>query len=268
MGWKCGLHADWTELTNCVDNVMDDAENNVAKRRYFYITILRDPIERFVSEWRHVQRGATWRTARHWCGGRFPSPQELAPCYAGEDWKKVSLDDFLACKSNLALNRQTRMLADLSMVGCYNSSYMSEEDRNVVMLASAKENLRRTAFFGVVEKQSDSQYLFERTFNMTFKRSFLQLNATRSSNLLEVMDRTSVDKIRRKNHLDVQLYEYALQLLAERFNKAKAMDPKFDVHYQQLNSFIWIPDEVEERMIQRIMRQKEEDRAAWSFNDE
>ena len=30
-------------------------------RRYFYITILRDPIKRYISEFRHVERGGTWR---------------------------------------------------------------------------------------------------------------------------------------------------------------------------------------------------------------
>lgn len=33
-GWKCGLHADWTELTNCVDSAMDQTEKESSKRRY------------------------------------------------------------------------------------------------------------------------------------------------------------------------------------------------------------------------------------------
>lgn len=32
-GWKCGLHADWTELTSCVDDVMDKIEDSETKRR-------------------------------------------------------------------------------------------------------------------------------------------------------------------------------------------------------------------------------------------
>ena len=90
-GWKCGLHADWTELTSCVDQELDKNEGETAKRRYFYITLLRQPIVRYLSEFRHVQRGATWKTARHWCLGRQASSQELPPCYAGmfngEGWK-------------------------------------------------------------------------------------------------------------------------------------------------------------------------------------
>ena len=31
-------------------------------RKYYYLTNLRDPIQRFLSEWRHVQRNATWKS--------------------------------------------------------------------------------------------------------------------------------------------------------------------------------------------------------------
>ena len=261
MGWRCGLHADWTELTNCVDNVMDEVEKTVAKRRYFYITILRDPIQRFISEWKHVQRGATWKTSRHWCSGRSPSAVELPPCYPGEDWKRVSLDEFLNCPSNLALNRQTRMLADLTLIGCYNKSVMSAQERDILMLASAKENLRSTAFFGLLENQTVSQYLFEKTFGMTFRRSFLQLNATRSSNTLEDFSLEALQRVRQMNHLDIQLYEFAQELLWQRFQEVKKLDPEFEYRFSQINASSWDPDQVEEKMIQRIMKQKEEERS-------
>lgn len=89
-GWKCGLHADWTELTACVDGAMDRAEKTPAKRRYFYVTLLREPVARFLSEFRHVQRGATWRGSRHLCGGRAPTAHELPPCFNGSDWRDVT----------------------------------------------------------------------------------------------------------------------------------------------------------------------------------
>jgi len=55
--------------------------------------------------------------------------------------------------TSLIIFRQTRMLADLSLIGCYNSSYMNQEERNRVMLASAKRNLLSIAFFGLTEFQ-------------------------------------------------------------------------------------------------------------------
>ncbi|GIY73002.1 heparan-sulfate 6-O-sulfotransferase 3-B [Caerostris darwini] len=217
-GWKCGLHADWTELTNCVDSAMDQTEKESSKRRYFYITLLRDPIARFLSEYKHVQRGATWKTARHLCGGRSPTRQELPPCFEGKDWSDVTLEQFLSCKSNLAMNRQTRMLADLTLVGCYNKTVMSEHQREVMMLASAKQNLQKMAFFGLCEFQKLTQYLFENTFHLKFLQPFQQLNETRSSSALSEISEKDLQRIKDLNKLDLELYQFAKSLLFQRYN--------------------------------------------------
>ena len=73
-----------------------------------------------------MARGATWRDAELKCGGRRWS-EVLERCWAedeaGEgDWAGVSLANFTACPHNLAPNRQTRMLADLALVNCYNTT--------------------------------------------------------------------------------------------------------------------------------------------------
>lgn len=107
----------------------------------------------------------------------------------GANWTGVELDDFMDCRYNLAHNRQTRMLADLSLVGCYNStltgvkgSHHEETDR--IMLQSAKQNLARMAFFGLTEQQAVSQYVFERTFQLEFANPFEQSNATLSAHAI------------------------------------------------------------------------------------
>jgi hypothetical protein len=41
----------------------------------------------------------------------------------------------------LAANRQTRMLADLALVNCYNKTGMSAKERDRILLSSAKRNL-------------------------------------------------------------------------------------------------------------------------------
>lgn len=165
-GWKCGLHADWTELTSCVDVELDKNEGETAKRRYFYISLLREPISRYMSEYRHVRRGATWKGSRHWCLGRQATANELPPCYKGKDWLDVDLDQFAGCESNLAANRQTRMLADLALVGCYNKSSMPAHERDRVMLASAKRNLAAMAYFGLTEYQKVKSQVNGLNFNI------------------------------------------------------------------------------------------------------
>ncbi|CAK6964609.1 heparan-sulfate 6-O-sulfotransferase 2 isoform X1 [Scomber scombrus] len=223
-GWSCGLHADWTELTSCVPSRMDsqEASRNLPSRNYYYITILRDPVSRYLSEWRHVQRGATWKASLHVCDGRAPTLSELPSCYAGDDWSGCSLQEFMDCPYNLANNRQTRMLADLSLVGCYNVSAMSEEERWALLLESAKRNLRGMAFFGLTEYQRKTQYLFERTFNLEFIAPFTQLNGTRASSV-EVPPETQ-HRIRQLNQWDVELYEYARDLFLQRFQVARQQE--------------------------------------------
>ncbi|XP_059202143.1 heparan-sulfate 6-O-sulfotransferase 2 isoform X1 [Centropristis striata] len=223
-GWSCGLHADWTELTSCVPSRMDSRETpeNLPRRNYYYITILRDPVSRYLSEWRHVQRGATWRASLHVCDGRSPTLSELPSCYSGDDWSGCTLQEFMDCPYNLANNRQTRMLADLSLVGCYNVSTMSEEERWAVLVESAKRNLRGMAFFGLTEYQRKTQYLFERTFNLEFIAPFTQLNGTRASSV-EVPSETQY-RILQLNRWDVELYEYARDLFLQRFQVARQQE--------------------------------------------
>uniref|UniRef100_A0A8C3A317 Heparan-sulfate 6-O-sulfotransferase n=1 Tax=Cyclopterus lumpus TaxID=8103 RepID=A0A8C3A317_CYCLU len=209
-GWSCGLHADWTELTSCVPVVMNNPPAEKGPPNFYYITMLRDPVSRFLSEWKHVQRGATWKTALHMCDGRPPTQDELPACYSGEDWTGVPLADFMSCPSNLANNRQVRMLADLSLVGCYNMSSVSELERGRVLLASAKANLRNMVFYGLTEFQRKTQYLFERTFGLRFIRAFTQINSTRAASVgISEKVRWRIEGL---NALDVELYEYAKEL--------------------------------------------------------
>uniref|UniRef100_A0A8V0Z284 Heparan-sulfate 6-O-sulfotransferase n=3 Tax=Phasianidae TaxID=9005 RepID=A0A8V0Z284_CHICK len=182
---------------------------------FYYITILRDPVSRYLSEWRHVQRGATWKASLHVCDGRSPTTEELPSCYTGDDWSGCSLQEFMDCPYNLANNRQVRMLSDLSLVGCYNLSVMPEEQRNKVLLDSAKENLKRMAFFGLTEFQRKTQYLFEKTFNMNFISPFTQYNSTRASSV--EIDEQTQQRIEALNFLDMELYDYAKDLFLQRY---------------------------------------------------
>ncbi|XP_066266467.1 heparan-sulfate 6-O-sulfotransferase 3-B-like [Branchiostoma lanceolatum] len=223
-GWSCGLHADWTELKDCVPDMMDKKEKQPKKRRYFYITMLREPVARYLSEWRHVQRGATWKTSRHMCDGKMPSEKELPSCF-DDNWVGVGLDEFTDCPWNLANNRQTRMLADLSLVGCYNTSRVNQEQRNRILLGSAKTNLRRMAFFGLTEFQKKSQYMFERTFKLKFIESFEQVNGTTAGRTPISGDQKR--KVEELNALDIELYDYAKDLFLQRLERLKQHDPDY-----------------------------------------
>ncbi|KAJ8375909.1 hypothetical protein SKAU_G00064890 [Synaphobranchus kaupii] len=193
-----------------------------ARPKFYYITLLRDPVSRYLSEWRHVQRGATWKTSLHMCDGRTPTPDELPACYEGTDWSGCTLQQFMDCPYNLANNRQVRMLADLSLVGCYNMSFVTEKKRAQTLLESAKKNLRDMAFFGLTEFQRKTQYLFERTFRLRFIRPFMQYNSTRAAGV--DVDNDTILRIEELNELDVQLYDYAKDLFQQRYQYKRQLD--------------------------------------------
>lgn len=137
--------------------------------------------------------------------------------FTGANWNGVALDEFAGCESNLAANRQTRMLADLALVGCYNKTYMPTAERDRIMLASAKRNLAAMSYFGLTEYQKISQYIFEETFNLRFAIPFEQHNTTVSTvtmNSLTPAQRARIDQL---NALDLELYAFAKKLMFQRY---------------------------------------------------
>jgi len=221
VGWRCGLHADWTELVNCVPSFLDKYERQHHERRYFFVTMLRDPVQRYLSEFRHVQRGATWKKSSLRCNGRAATEEEVPFCFDGDDWANVTLPEFLSCPSNLANNRQTRMLANLTKVDCYDTSHKTQESRNAIMLQSAKDNLKDFAFFGLTEFQKESQELFEWTFDgIRFSQSFTQKTSSHASETQVSPDQMA--HIVALNGLDVDLYNYARSLFSQRVEFMRA----------------------------------------------
>ena len=147
-------------------------------------------------------------------------PEELPKCYTGPDWRSVLIEEFIDCSSNLAINRQTRMLANLELVNCYNTKSMEREERDQVMLQSAKENLLQMAFFGLTEMQAESQHIFEQTFNFKFKCNFTQKQSSFAKTLQD--DKISdavIQRIKELNHLDMELYRFAKKVLLQRFEE-------------------------------------------------
>ena len=126
------------------------------------------------------------------------------------------------------------MLSDLRQVNCYNTTGMSPSQRDKILLASAKTNLERLAFFGITTEQAKSQYLFENTFNLTFKVQFEAQSQHSKSDISDLNDET-LNRIRHINSLDIELFEYAEKLMRERFEKVKSDDVNFDKNYHSLS---------------------------------
>lgn len=121
---------------------------------------------------------------------------------------------FHSCRHNLAFNRMTRMMANLSKVNCYNQTGMTEDVFSEILLKSAKENLEACAFFGLVEEQQKTQFLFEKTMGLKFIDNFRQKLKTHVSRLEITEEMTK--RVVERNILDIEFYQYAKDLFLQR----------------------------------------------------
>lgn len=72
------------------------------------------------------------------------------------------------------------------------------------------------SFFGLTEYQKNSQYIFEETFNLRFAIPFEQHNSTLSMQAFELLSETQKKKIMSINALDIELYDFAKDLMFQR----------------------------------------------------
>jgi len=212
-GWACGLHADFNELSRCVPKFYA----NRTGVNFYYFTILRDPVKRTLSEWRHVARGATWKRRK-----LGDCQVNYEKCFNGEpNWINVTLERFLACEFSAAINRQTRMLAtfDSEFNLCSQSNYLHGQldsegkvEFDKELLRRAKATLDSISFFALNEHQHLSELLFERLFTnvgFKFERQLTQSNVTISEQYYNDLEPKQLQLIKRLNYLDLNLYEYA-----------------------------------------------------------
>lgn len=215
-GWPCGLHADWTQLHRCIPGQIDALEGKNRQRRYFYFTQLRDPINRYLSEYFHQSvRGAHWQDALLGCGAGYSDWTDVRPCFHTETWKGVTLNDFMACQHNLANNRMTRMLADLNKTDCYRK-YLDRKAilvRSVKWVESAKENLQQMEYFGFMEDRPASDKLFSSVFKMHFRGR--QVNFLEQISKLRMTEQQFL-RMLKFIELDVHIYLYAKDLFERR----------------------------------------------------
>lgn len=118
VGWRCGLHADYTELKHCLPRDLTKmvGRQKASQLNPYWLVTLRDPRARFISEWQHTSRqGASWTDSTLTCRGFEYGPRYFSKTCAMGFRKKLSFYEFANCPFNLASNRQVRMLAELHL---------------------------------------------------------------------------------------------------------------------------------------------------------
>ena len=247
-GWMCGVHALYVDFVRCLKNVT--TYNKMTKwkkhfplvssnRMFHYVTLLRHPVLRYLSEYLQTTRGACWPVHDRICDGEVIETKQTPYCadcnlkrlrHRGRNVSRLhvqeSLREYLSCDVRWRNNRLTLALADSEQVTCWNRTQYTSEERDKILLESAKENLLKFSFFGILEFQEESGWLFERTFGMEFgiRPPPLPFNSSVANLLLhELLLRPSLyQKVIANNELDLELYWFAVEEFEKRMRAAGA----------------------------------------------
>ena len=261
--WNCGVHPFYTDFKKCLQN--QSKFNRLWKKDkgkfmrlgdhncFHYVAMLRHPILRYVSEYLQVLRGACWPTVDKCDRKKELNPGELK-CPDNFQCRKdimkafltnLTLETFVRCTESWSVNRMTLMLADHELATCWDKKKYSREQRDQILLESAKSNLLNMSYFGINEFFVDSESLFEETFGVSFgnpvqKLSFNSSYAGHFISSLMVDEEIDVfKKVVQNNLLDLELYEYAFEIFRTRMRAiGKELDTDILNYIQTLNDAV------------------------------
>ena len=166
-------------------------------RPFTYFTILRDPVDRVISEYYYI----------------LSSPGH--PLFADVVEKNVSLADFVG-KWN-APNLQTKKISGLTFAG--NSGIPGRGKITPAnMLAAAKENLsNHFAVVGLTERFDETLILLKREFGWDWP-FYIRDNVTKDKVARDDIPASTLAVVLEHNRLDAELYEYAKKRFIEQID--------------------------------------------------
>jgi hypothetical protein len=181
-------------------HVTYDAFDTLLPGGFLMLTVLRDPVQRTISHYQHLQRIED-------STGSPPRDYELRKI------KAMTLEEFVVndtySEARIAVNLQTWMLGGV--------------DPRVVRdpfpgaLACAKQRLERAAFFGLTERFQDSLFLLSFVFGWPPIPNSLALNRAPASGRSPELNPRTLSLIKERVDLDLELYEFARELFERRF---------------------------------------------------
>ncbi len=179
-------------------------------RPSIYITLLRDPVDRVISHYHFVRR----------------SPEHYLYTAANE----LSLSEFVvACGADEPNNDQTRLLAGRHQP---EGTPPNADD----MLAAARKNLREhVAVVGTTEEFDRALLLMRRTFGWG-RPFYVRENVSKKQSRRDVISPETRRVIENYNALDIDLYEEARMLFAERVREQDTAFQRELFVFRRLNS--------------------------------
>lgn len=162
-------------------------------RTPIYITMLRNPVDRTLSQYAH-----------HQCRENFPNHPELV-------LDDLSLTEFITGHryAPSVFNPQTRRIAR-------HNNVTPQETPDDILLEMAKNHLDEFAFFGIKERFRDSIELLCYTFGWRLPRSIPIENTSLNPISRTDISSETIGLIEERTKLDSELYRFAMELFQNR----------------------------------------------------
>ncbi|XP_065324263.1 heparan-sulfate 6-O-sulfotransferase 2-like [Gordionus sp. m RMFG-2023] len=184
--------------------------------RTYFISLVRDPIARYVSEFMHIRRNQDWHKSYIVCHDEIIQQPDCFSKYT----KNLTLVDFVSCSKSWSNNRMTRHFADLPSIECNKS--LTADQKDDLLLKNAKYNLLNGfQAFAIPEYSNESRFLFYKMLGLNFSWTYEFLNHTEWIQSYQNASYFIKQKIAYNNRLDIDLYDFAknvFQLRLKRYN--------------------------------------------------
>ncbi|MFQ3567290.1 MAG: sulfotransferase family 2 domain-containing protein [Aggregatilineales bacterium] len=179
------------------------------RRPLVYITILRDPIDRALSNYEHILRYPEHRL--HALAHQLPMTQFIRHRDASAEMGSLQVRHI-----GEPLNRQRRT-----------NPYWPVTEKT---LATAKRRLLSFAFFGLAERMDDSLALLAYTFGWPPPAPAARLNAAPQRKTRDDYPPDAIAALHELNQLDIELYQWAKPIFEERLAALRGVD--LEAHYR------------------------------------
>jgi hypothetical protein len=184
---------------------------------FICITMLREPTARYLSNFLHI---------------KYKPPFQARPIVERElpVVREMSIDEFVT-RNDLFIprdisNLQTRILGapldPATLPASRTEPYYGKLDREAMSVQTAKEKLASMTAFGLTERFQDSLDLLAYTFGWKPMQATQVLNPREAAAEREIVTEGARARMREMNAMDVELYEFAVELFEQRMREMTA----------------------------------------------
>ena len=190
--------------------------HRILPKKPVYITMLRDPIERTISDYEHIKRDkikAKKDVPKNETILDALNNPKTRMTYVNPQTGYIGLDlDIVKLTKSWESQRKSNFIFRTPLKVATKKA--SEEE----LLSNAKKHLDDFAFFGIVEKFEESLFLLYYTFGWKPLSADWKLNVDPKSTKKDEISSEALDEIKKCTKLDAELYKYAKEIFELRYS--------------------------------------------------